>query len=173
MARLPSRSSAITTSALIWTQRRLARRSGVHRGGPRRGSDTRDLADPHWNSRCGSVSRVSVSQITAEGCQNAPTRFLPSGRFTRSFRRCGIDLAEKGGRHRHEPDASVVHRGDEPADIGHDTAPDGDDRVGPSEPALRAGAHVLHDRERLGRFAIRELDPDRGPGRPATGCRPA
>ena len=46
----------------------------------------------------------------------------------------GIDLPQKGGRHRYEPDAPVIHRGDEPADIGHDTATDGDDRVGPSEP---------------------------------------
>ena len=79
---------------------------------------------------------------------------------------CGLDLAEKGGRPRNEPDASVVHRGDEPADIGHDTAPDGDDRVGPSEPGpCELAAHVLHDRERFGRFAIRKLDSDRGDAR--------
>ncbi len=35
---------------------------------------------PGW-----SVVRVSVSQSTALGCQNAPTRFFPSGRFTPVF----------------------------------------------------------------------------------------
>ena len=37
---------------------------------------------PDVYSRGGRVARTSVSQSTAEGCQKAPTRFLPSGRFT-------------------------------------------------------------------------------------------
>ena len=37
---------------------------------------------PERRSRGGSVARASVSQITPIGCQNAPTRFLPSGRLT-------------------------------------------------------------------------------------------
>ena len=40
------------------------------------------LAEPQRNSRVESVSRASRSQTTPCGCQNAPTRFLPSGRFT-------------------------------------------------------------------------------------------
>ena len=37
---------------------------------------------PQAHSRGGSDDSVSVSQSTALGCQKAPTRFLPSGRFT-------------------------------------------------------------------------------------------
>ena len=37
---------------------------------------------PQAHSRGGSVASVSVSHSTAAGCQNAPTRFLPSGRLT-------------------------------------------------------------------------------------------
>ncbi len=37
---------------------------------------------PQAHSRGGRDDRVSVSHSTALGCQNAPTRFLPSGRLT-------------------------------------------------------------------------------------------
>ncbi len=37
---------------------------------------------PQRVSRSGSVASASRSQITPDGCQNAPTRFLPSGRLT-------------------------------------------------------------------------------------------
>jgi len=34
---------------------------------------------PHAHSRAGRLVSVSVSQSTARGCQNEPTRFFPSG----------------------------------------------------------------------------------------------
>jgi hypothetical protein len=37
---------------------------------------------PQAHSRGGNESRVSVSHRTAPGCQKAPIRFFPSGRFT-------------------------------------------------------------------------------------------
>ncbi len=38
--------------------------------------------NPLRRSRSGNVSSAVRSQSTAAGCQNAPTRFLPSGRLT-------------------------------------------------------------------------------------------
>ncbi len=40
---------------------------------------------PDDHSRAGSELRAWMSQITADGCQKAPTRFLPWGRFTPVF----------------------------------------------------------------------------------------
>ena len=40
---------------------------------------------PTAHSRAGRVDKRSVSHRTAAGCQNAPTKFLPSGMLTPVF----------------------------------------------------------------------------------------
>src|SRR5882762_8012242 len=71
----------------------------------------------------------------------------------------GIDHGEDGRGKLDEVDAAHVGRGDEPGDIAHGSAPEGENRGGPVEaqreqlvPAL------LGDRERLGRLALRHVD---------------
>ncbi len=59
---------------------------------------------PQRISRAGSVSSASRSQITPDGCQNAPTRFLPSGQVDGGLAADGrIDHPEQRGRRRAPP----------------------------------------------------------------------
>jgi hypothetical protein len=65
------------------TARRCDRSSGIDdRSSPVRKWYFDISPSPHRVSRSGSVASASRSQMTPEGCQNAPTRFLPSGRLT-------------------------------------------------------------------------------------------
>ncbi len=73
----------------------------------------------------------------------------------------GIDLAEQRGRHAHEADSPVVHRGHEAGEIGDDSPTDTDDHIGAREPGLgHLPTHLLHDGERFGRFAVGHGDDD-------------
>ena len=55
---------------------------------------------PEAHSRGGRVASTSVSHSTALGCQKAPTRFFPSGRFTPGLATDGrVDLGQQGGGH--------------------------------------------------------------------------
>src|ERR671919_367946 len=76
-------SSAATTLALMRTQAAMRATSGcASRSSPVRKWYLAISPSPDRRSRSGSVARESVSHRTADGCQNAPTRFLPSGRLT-------------------------------------------------------------------------------------------
>ena len=100
-----SRSSAATTSALMRTQAAIARRAASPAGRRRSGSGTW----PSRPARSAAPARAAwpalgVAQHRA-GCQNAPTRFFPSGRFTPVLPSDGgVDHAEQGRRHVHDRD---------------------------------------------------------------------
>ena len=113
---------------------------------------------PERSSRGGSVARASRSQSTALGCQYAPTRFLPSGRFTPVLPPTAAStMAEQRGGHVHDGDAAVVAGGGEAGDVGDQPAADGDHGVGAGEaPAGPLPAEVLDRGEGLGVLAVRD-----------------
>ena len=88
------------------------------------------------------------------GCQNAPTRFLPSGRFTPVFPPMAASTCprqRRGDVHVRRP--PVVRGGREPGHVGDDAAPDGHHHVGPGEAYPgEAAAQFLHRGQRLGRL---------------------
>ena len=146
--RPPSRSSAATTAALMATQRATCSSSGsVQQRGVRaaRRPRTRTWPSrprPHAHSRGGRVARASVSHSTAAGCQNAPTRFLPSGRLTPVLPPIAASTwAEQRGGHVHVGDAAVVAGGGEAGHVGDHPAADAPPprRRGPARRGRSAG----------------------------------
>ena len=96
---------------------------------------------------------VSTSATTSRGCENVPTRFLPSGRLTAGLaadRR--VDLRQQRGRHLDERHAAHVRRGDEPGEIADRSPSQRDHRVVPMRLLRRELMQQrLVDLQRLGR----------------------
>ncbi len=97
-----------------------------------------------------------MSQITATGCQNAPTRFFPSGQINaRLAPDGGVDLTEQGRGdvdHRHTP---VVDRGREASHVGHHSPAHADNEVCSGQPEFGEGpAKILDGAEGFRLFAL-------------------
>ena len=103
------------------------------------------------------MSSASRSHTTPHGCQNAPTRFLPSGQVDAGLaadRR--VDHPEQRGGDVHDGDAAVVAGGGEPGDVGDHAAADTDHDVVAGEAHAGEAAAQLADRlERLVLLAVR------------------
>ena len=113
-------------------------------------------ASPERKSRSGSVASVSTSASTARGCENVPTRFLPSGRLTAVLPPIAASTcARQRRRHLDERHAAHVRRGDEPGEIADRSAAQRDDQVVPmrllGRELMQQG---LVDLQRLGRLAL-------------------
>ena len=115
---------------------------------------------PERRSRGGSVASASVSQITPHGCQNAPTRFLPSGRLTAGLAADGgVDHRQQRRRHVDHGDAAMPHGGGESGDVGDHPPADGDDDVVASQAdAGERSGHVLDGHQRLALLAGADVD---------------
>ena len=106
---------------------------------------------PAENSRGGSVASVSRSATTSLGWWKAPTRFLPSGRFTPGLAADrAVDHGQQRGRHLDEGDAAQIGRRDEPGEVADDAAAHGDQHRRPGN--LLLGKVRQHRRGRLQRF---------------------
>ncbi len=115
---------------------------------------------PATSSSRGSVSSRRRSHSTPAGSWKAPTRFLPAPVLMPGLAaHRGVDHAEHGGRHVHDPDAAQPGGGHEAAEVGGGAAAQRHHRVGAGEAGLAERLPAVGgDLDRLGRLAVGETE---------------
>ncbi len=107
-----------------------------------------------------------MSASTATGWWNAPTRFLPSGRFTAVLPPIAASTCdEERRRDLHDVDPAVVDRRREAGGVTDHATTDGDDRVAPEHPAAcEVAAERLDGADRLRLLTVLDREHLRVPG---------